>query len=123
MVGATVDVGYHRFFSGLRSPTGFGRGAMEDLQHPMIDLVPKPTPDVEMEVVEGEVLLYHPSQTRAVYLNPTAAVIWGLSDGKRTVREIIRAIADFYPEAAMTLSDDVLMTLKELQENGVLVVS
>jgi len=96
---------------------------MEDLRHPMIDLVPKPTSDVEMEVVEGEVLLYHPSQTRAVYLNPTAAVIWGLSDGKRTVREIIRAIADFYPEAAMTLSDDVLMTLKELQENGVLVVS
>jgi pyrroloquinoline quinone biosynthesis protein D len=87
----------------------------------MIDLVPRPAADVEAEVLEGEVLLYHPWQTRAVYLNATAAVIWGLCDGNRSVREIIRVIGESYPGAA-TLTDDVLVTLKELQENGVLVV-
>ena len=95
---------------------------MAQLQHTAIDLVPTPMPDVEAETVEGEVLLYHPSQTRAVYLNSTAAVIWRLCDGKRSVREIIRLIARAYPEAAVTLSDDVLTTLQDLRENGVLVL-
>ncbi len=96
---------------------------MVALQHATIDRIPKPTADVEMEVVEGEVVLYHTGQTRAVYLNPTAAMIWRLCDGKRSVREIIRMIVSSYPEAAMTVADDVLMALKELQENGILAVS
>jgi hypothetical protein len=87
-----------------------------------IDLVPRPAADIEVEVVEGELLVYHPQQTRAVYLNPTAAVIWGLCDGKRTAREIIRVIGESYPEAITTLPEDVLVTLRELQENGVLVI-
>jgi tetratricopeptide (TPR) repeat protein len=91
-------------------------------QHDMIAFIPKSAADIEMEVIEGEVLLYHPQQTRAIYLNPSAAVIWGLCDGTRSVREIIRLIGDSYPEAAATATDDVLRTLKELQENGVLVV-
>jgi Coenzyme PQQ synthesis protein D (PqqD) len=95
---------------------------MTETGHTMIDLIPKPTADVEMEVIEGEVLLYHPRQTRAVYLNPTAAVIWGLCDGNRPAREIIRVIGESYPEAVATLTDDVLATLKELRESGVLVI-
>jgi pyrroloquinoline quinone biosynthesis protein D len=93
-----------------------------DFQRAMIDLTPKPTANVETEVVDLEVLLYHPGQTRAVYLNPTAAVVWGLCDGNRSVREIIQQIGEWYPEAAANLADDVLVTLKELEENGVLVV-
>jgi Coenzyme PQQ synthesis protein D (PqqD) len=87
-----------------------------------IDLVPRPAAEVEAEVLDGEVLLYHPWQTRAVYLNATAAVIWGLCDGNRSVREIIRMIGESYPGSAATLTDDVLVTLKELHENGLLVV-
>jgi hypothetical protein len=88
----------------------------------MIDLVPAPSADIEMEVVDGEVLLYHPRQTRAVYLNPTAAVVWSLCDGNRSVREIIRVIGECYPDADANLTDDVLVTLNHLQESGVLVV-
>jgi hypothetical protein len=92
-------------------------------KHPdTIDLVPRPEADVEFEMVDGEVLLYHPQQTRAVYLNPTAAVIWGLCNGKRSAREIIRVIGESYPDAVATLPKDVLMTLRELQENGVLAI-
>jgi Coenzyme PQQ synthesis protein D (PqqD) len=88
----------------------------------VIDLVPKPTAHIEVEVVEGEVLLYHPQETRAIYLNPTAAVVWGLCDGKRTVSEIIRLISESYPDAGQNLNDDVLVALKQLEESGVLVV-
>ena len=59
---------------------------MTGSQGTSIDHIPVPAAGVEMEVVEGEVLLYHPQQTRAVYLNPTAAVVWGLCDGSRSVR-------------------------------------
>ena len=65
----------------------------------MIDLVPKPVNNIEMEIIEGEVLLYHPQITRAVYLNQTAAVIWSLCEGIRSVREVIHLIGESYPEA------------------------
>jgi hypothetical protein len=95
---------------------------MTETEHTMMDLIPRPTADVEMEVIDGEVLLYHPQQTRAVYLNPTAAVIWGLCDGSRSAREIIRLIGESYPDAVAGLPADVLATLKELHQNGVLVI-
>ncbi len=87
----------------------------------MIDRIPIPAAHVEMEVVDEEVLLYHPQHTRAVYLSPTAAAIWGLCDGSRSVREIIRVIGESYPDAN-SLTDDVLATLNQLQESGILVI-
>ena len=95
---------------------------MTDLLKAMLDHTPVPAADVEMEIVEGEVLLYHPQQTRAVYLNPTAAVIWGLCDGNRSIREIIRIIGESYPDAGANLTDDLLVTLNQLQESSVLVI-
>jgi hypothetical protein len=88
----------------------------------MTDLVPKPVAGVEMEMLEGEILLYHLQRERAVYLNPTGAVIWGLCDGKRSVSEIVRLIGDTYPDAVATLQEDVRTTLEKLQESGVLVL-
>jgi hypothetical protein len=95
---------------------------MTNSDRTIVDLVPTPTADVEVEVVEGEVLLYHPGQTRAIYLNATAAVIWSLCDGHRSVQEIVRVIGESYPDAGANLIDDVWATLNELQESGVLVV-
>jgi Coenzyme PQQ synthesis protein D (PqqD) len=89
----------------------------------LIDHIPVPTNNVETEVIDGEVLVYHPQQTRAVYLNPTAAVVWGLCDGNRSVREIIRTIDESYPDASASLTEDVLVTLNQLQESGILVIS
>jgi Coenzyme PQQ synthesis protein D (PqqD) len=95
---------------------------MADLQITMIDVVPIPATDLQTEVVEGEVLLYDPKQTRAVYLNPTAALVFSLCDGKRSVREIIRVLSECYPDGAASLSNDVLTTINELRENGVLAI-
>jgi hypothetical protein len=87
------------------------------------DVIPVQADGTETEIVDDEVLVYHPRQTRAVYLNVTAAVVWGLCDGRRSVREIIDAIGDAYPEAGAGLVDDVLMTVDRLRESGVLVVA
>jgi hypothetical protein len=95
---------------------------MVESENTMIDLVPKPVANVATEVVAGEVLLYEPRQTRAVYLNPTAALVFGLCDGNRSVRDIMRMITECYPDEAAGISDDVLATIKGLQESGVLVL-
>jgi hypothetical protein len=96
---------------------------MTGLQNTKLDKVPKPVADIKVEAIEGELLLYHPRQTVAVYLNPPAAVIWSLCDGQRPVREIIQLIEENYPESKTTLAADVLATLDDLYEKKVLVSS
>jgi hypothetical protein len=88
----------------------------------IVDLIPTPVSGVETEIVEEEVLLYRPQDTRAIYLNITAVAIWSLCDGTRSVREIIRLIAERYPEAE-NQAKYVVVTLNKLQENGVLVIA
>ncbi len=95
---------------------------MNGLRDRIIDRIPLPEAGVETEVVDGEVLLYHPLHTRAVYLNPIAAVIWCLCDGKRSVRTIIDLVSGGYPDADASLPEGIVATLDELEESGVLVV-
>jgi Coenzyme PQQ synthesis protein D (PqqD) len=93
---------------------------MTEANTAMTDLVLKPVADIKVESIDGELLLYHPRQTKAIYLNPTAAVIWSLCDGQRRVGEIIQLIGECYPESKGNLEEDVFTTLQELRDNGVL---
>jgi hypothetical protein len=85
-----------------------------------IDSVPTPVADIMVEVIEGELLLHHPQQTKAIYLNPPAAVIWSLCDGRRRAQEIIQLIGESYPESKANLTEEVLATLEQLRESRVL---
>jgi len=93
---------------------------MIEAQNAMIDMVPVPVADVRVETIEGELLLYHPQQTKAIYLNPTAAVIWSLCDGQRRIGEMIALIGESYPESKERLTEDVLATIAQLRDGGVL---
>jgi Coenzyme PQQ synthesis protein D (PqqD) len=95
---------------------------MLEFEKAMIDFIPRPVADVATEVVAGEMLLYEPRQTRAVYLNPTAALVFGLCDGSRSVRDIMRMITECYSDNAASVSDDIFAAVKGLQESGVLVL-
>jgi Coenzyme PQQ synthesis protein D (PqqD) len=101
--------------------TRFNGEAMTESENAIMDRVPVPITDVKTEVIEGELLLYDPRQTKALYLNSSAAVIWTLCDGHRTTKEIIQLIGDGYPEAKTNLTEEVLTTLEQLYESGVLV--
>jgi hypothetical protein len=87
----------------------------------MIDRVPASARDVETEIVGEEVMLYNSENTCAVYLNETAALIWGLCDGKRSVGEIIRLIGESYPDAGDP-TQEVMAVISKLRESGVLVI-
>lgn len=51
-----------------------------------------PVAGVFVEVIEGECLAFYPRHTRAFYLNPSAALIWGLCDGARSTDDVCQMI-------------------------------
>jgi hypothetical protein len=82
---------------------------------------PKQKTDYRLETLDDEILLYHPSETKIMYLNPTASIIWGLCDGERTWEEIIILLKDAYPESADDIAADVETTLEQFIEQGCIV--
>lgn len=71
-----------------------------------------------LEIVDGEMLLYHLDETRILYCNSTATLIWHLCDGKQTINEIIDLLANAYPDAAETMAEDVERTLDQFLSVG-----
>jgi hypothetical protein len=67
-----------------------------------------------IEVLDDEILLYNPAQTRVIALNASAALIWQLLDGTRGRAGIIALIGEAYPEAAAIEADvdELLATLR-----------
>jgi len=73
-----------------------------------------------LEELDGELLLYHLDQTKTVYLNNTAAVVWHLCTGENSVADIITLLQTQFPEAANVIPGDVHETLQHLQDTGAL---
>lgn len=82
------------------------------------NLIPKRDPSCDDEVLEGEIVLYSSTVAKAVYLNASAALVWQLIDGRRSIGEIEALLTGAYPEAA-TLRADLIETVQALQEQGV----
>ena len=49
---------------------------------------------------DGEHMIFHPMEGRAIYLSDSASLVWQLCDGHRTVGDILALLGDAYPEAA-----------------------
>ena len=80
--------------------------------------VPKPKPDYRLEQMEDELLLYHPGETRTVYLNQTASLVWQLCDGERSAGDIMRLLQDSFPESSDQIAADVRAALAEFERHG-----
>ena len=55
---------------------------------------PRQKPDYNLEMMDGELLLYHLNETKILYFNETASLIWQLCDGRQFGRR------DHYPCSA-----------------------
>jgi pyrroloquinoline quinone biosynthesis protein D len=84
------------------------------------DGVPKPAFGFFVEEMEGEHLLYRLGAHKAIHLNETAAVIWKLCDGSRTVQQIVELLSKQYPDRAGEVASDVEDTIDQLVQEGVL---
>ena len=79
---------------------------------------PRRMPDYRLEKMDDELLLFHPAQTKILYCNDTASLIWQLCDGTRTAQEIVTILSEAYPDAADVIARDVDATLKQFLDHG-----
>jgi hypothetical protein len=79
---------------------------------------PRRIPDYRLEKMDDELLLFHPAQTKILYCNESASLIWQLCDGTHSAPEIAAILADAYPDAADVIANDVDTTLKQFLDHG-----
>jgi len=82
---------------------------------------PSPTPGYQIEQLDGELLLFHPTTQIILHTNQTGALVWHLCDGQRTVREIVEVLAAAYPAAAAAITTDVPDILDQFAQQGAIV--
>ena len=87
---------------------------MLDTQIPVINT------EFKLERFDNEILLYSITDTRAIYLNETAFIVYGMCSSCLTVGEIIDLLEEAYPEQKGSIRDDVVTALNHLLENGAL---
>ncbi len=80
---------------------------------------PRQAPGYCLAELDSEILLYHPVKTKTVYLNDTAALVWGLCDGRRTTCDIIELLRDAFPNSVAVITDEIEWTLDQLARSGV----
>ena len=80
-------------------------------------LVPK-RKNVLVLQLSDEFLVYDKETSKAHCLNNTAAEVWKLCDGTRTVQQIIDILVDTYPDAASDIRVDVADTIDDLMLTG-----
>ncbi len=85
--------------------------------HELSQKKPKTISDFQLEEIDGEALLYSPSATRSIYLNPSASIIWQLCTGENSTQEIIDALQAQFPEESKTIEKDVLTTINQFAES------
>ena len=73
-----------------------------------------------VEEMSGEILLYKTGTHKAVYLNETAALVWRLCDGTRTVKEIADLLGKNFPSSEGYLARDVQKAVEMLLKEGAL---
>jgi hypothetical protein len=86
------------------------------------DCVPAITKAIQFEVIGNEIVLFNSALERTTYFNPSAALVFDLCDGKRTIREIAAKLQTRFPEAQNVL-DHVELVIKLACEEGVLALS
>jgi hypothetical protein len=69
---------------------------------------------------DGWTLLVNPDTAAAIAVNPTGALIWRLSNGRRTVDDIVVGVRRRFPHAPGSLASDVAALLGTLSEAGFL---
>ena len=79
-----------------------------------------PSPEMVVQDLTGETLVYHRERSRLYVLNTSAAAILRLCDGERPEAEIVRQLGEnFRAVGAADLTGDVHRTLTELIDLGI----
>ena len=83
---------------------------------------PRPVTGFKVGEFDGEAVLFHPVNHTIMHLNRTAALIWRLCDGCRTVEQIRNLLSDAYPEARSEIEVDVQRVLQLFLDHEALTI-
>jgi pyrroloquinoline quinone biosynthesis protein D len=84
------------------------------------DQIPRPRKGYRLEVMGDDILLYGSTALKTIYLNESAALVWKLCDGARSVRQIAEMLVQTFPEDAAAVEGDVWNTIDRLLREGAL---
>ena len=82
----------------------------------LLGAIPARSDQFVLEELDGDLLLFNPQNGRLLELNSTAALVWQLCDGARSVAEIEALLAGLYPDAAGSISHELPAILRQFQE-------
>lgn len=85
-----------------------------------IDQIPLRDDAVISKLIDGEMVLLHPTQGKVRVLNGVGARVWELMDGIRSIRQIIVEITKEYAVDADVAEADVTLFLKNLHQPGLI---
>jgi Coenzyme PQQ synthesis protein D (PqqD) len=83
---------------------------------------PRHAADFSLRQFEDEILLFDPGSATVIWLNQTAALLWCLCDGERSVVEMIDLLCETYPLESGRLRSDVEEAIDLLSGHGALVI-
>jgi len=83
-----------------------------------LGLRPRRVADYRFEELDGELLIYRFADTKVLYCNDTASLIWHLCDGDTTIAEMTVLLAAAYPDAAADIPTHLDDTLGEFLRQG-----
>jgi hypothetical protein len=86
----------------------------------MAALKPKVREDLVVVDIDGEAVVYDPTDILLHHLNPTAAVVFKLCDGSGTVSELSEDIADVLGVSAGTVREQVRRVVSQFKQEGFL---
>lgn len=85
--------------------------------------IPTMNAEYKLEKFDNEILLYSVTDTKAVYLNETACMVYGMCNSGQTIGQIIALLEEAYPEQKTTIREDVGETIRQLIQDGALILN
>ena len=73
-----------------------------------------------LEQLENDFQIRRNSDDMAVFVNQSAAILWELCDGQRSLGEVKKLLKDAYPEAKSEIEEDINQSVSLLVEHGAL---
>ena len=70
--------------------------------------------------IDGEAVIYNASMEMTHILNPTAAIVWGLIDGRTEIGDIAAELAEAFSAPEDRVLSDVLELVREFGRKGLL---
>jgi len=81
---------------------------------------PKKCSGFIIEELDGELVLFNPMRNLIIHANQTAALIWQLCDGERTIPQIVDLLSEAYPEAQTEIKKEAPLAIQDLHKKGAL---